>query len=331
MGFRWGVLSTAKIGLEKVIPGIQRSAFGRVTAIASRDPNQAGAAAAALGIPVAYGTYDALLADPEIDAIYNPLPNHLHVPWTKRCLEAGKPVLCEKPLALTAVEAQSLQGKVGGERVMEAFMIRHHPQWHRARALVASGALGTVRAIQVAFAYNNTDPANIRNRLEAGGGALADIGCYAVVTGRFLFAAEPLRALALVDRDPSFGTDRVSTGVLDFGAGRRLDFTVATQSVPYQRVQVYGTDCRLELEIPFNAPQAEPTRLILDDGSARDGSSIIVETIAATDQYANQADDFVRAVQTGAPLPYDLADAICNMRALDALTRSERNGRWEMV
>ena len=250
----WGVLSTAKIGWEKVIPAMQQSSLCSMDAIASRSLDSAKTWAKKLKLAKAYGSYDDLLADPAIEAIYNPLPNDLHIAWTLKAAHAGKHVLCEKPFAMNANEAAQVREVASQVHIMEAFMVRFHPQWLRARELVRSGELGDLRAVQVFFSYNNQDANNIRNRPQNGGGALYDIGCYAITAGRFLFESEPLRAIALVDRDPVFKTDRAATGLLDFGQGRRLDFTVSTQATPFQRLQAVGTQKRLEMEIPFNAP-----------------------------------------------------------------------------
>jgi predicted dehydrogenase len=328
---RWGVISTAKIGWEKVIPAMQRSEHCSIAAIASRNIASAQSWAGKLGIAKAYGSYEALLADPDIDAIYNPLPNDLHVEWTLKAAQAGKHVLCEKPFAMNAAELEQLRPLAGKVHIMEAFMVRHHPQWLRARDIVHSGELGDLRAVQVLFSYNNQNADNIRNKPENGGGALYDIGCYAIVAGRFLFGAEPLRVLALVDRDPRFGTDRLATGIADFGGGRRLDFTVSTQAVPFQRVQALGTRKRLEIEIPFNAVPGESMRLFIDDGQAIGGRAVRVETLPPCDQYTLQGDAFSRAVLGEAPLPYGLDDAVCNMRIIDALFASEKAGGWVAV
>jgi len=327
----WGILSTAKIGREKVIPAMQQGQWSHVGAIASRSLASAQQVAADLGIAKAYGSYEELLADPEIEAIYNPLPNDQHVAWTLAAARAGKHVLCEKPFAMNAQEAEQLREVAGQVHIMEAFMVRFHPQWLRARELVRSGALGELRTVQVAFSYFNRQSDDIRNRLDVGGGALYDIGCYAIVAGRFLFAAEPLRVVALLDRDPDFQTDRTVTAMLDFGAGRRLDFTVSTQSVPYQRVQALGTQRRLEMEIPFNAPLGGATRIFVDDASAPGGAYAVAETLAPCNMYTLQGDAFSRAVRREIALPYGLDDAICNMRILDALFKSGRSAQWENV
>jgi len=327
----WGVLGTARIATQKVIPAMQKSAWCEVRAIASRSLPAARAAAEALGIPVAHGSYDALLADPEIEAVYDPLPNHLHVETTLAAARAGKHVLCEKPIALDAREAARLREVAGRVHVMEAFMVRFHPQWLRTRELVRAGRVGRPMAVQTFFSFFNEDPANIRNQRAAGGGAIYDVGCYAIVSGRFVFEAEPRRAIALVDRDPRFGTDRMTSGLLDFGEGRHLAFTVSTQCARYQRVEVCGPLGRIEVRVPFNAPQGEATRLLLDDGSELDDAAATIETIPPCDQYTLEADAFSRAVRGEIELPYGVEDAVSNMRVVDALFRSEASGRWEEV
>ncbi len=328
---KWGVLSTANIGIKLVIPATQRAAGCTVAAIGSRDLVRARAAADALGIPRAYGSYEELLADPEIDAIYNPLPNHLHVDWTIRAMEAGKHVLCEKPIALNAPEAARLISarERTGRLVAEAFMVRFHPQWLRARAIVRAGGIGEVRAIQTSFAYFNTDPHNVRNMADIGGGGLYDIGCYAIATARFIFGAEPERVIASFDRDPQFGTDRMASALADFSGGRQLAFICSTQLSPYQRVQILGTRGRVEVEIPFNAPQQSACRLLIDDGSDLAGGGIHVESLPVADQYALQAEAFAQAVRGQAPWPYAIEDAVSNMQIIDAMFRSGQSGRWE--
>src|SRR5579859_875831 len=327
----WGVLSTAKIGLQRVLPGMLKSPLCEIRAIASRSADTARKAAAQLGIPKAYGSYEELLADPDIEAIYNPLPNHLHVPLTLQAAAAGKHVLCEKPIALTAAEAEQLKSAAADVLIMEAFMVRFHPQWLRARELVRSGDIAALRAVQFLFCYANTDAANIRNKADIGGGALYDIGCYPITAGRFFFEAEPLRGIALIDRDPSFRTDRLTSALVDFGGGRHLDFTVSTQCAPYQRVQLCGTRGRIEIQIPVNAPQGAQTRLFIDDGYSLDGAGIRTEIIEQSDQYMLQGETFSRAVRGEIALPYGVEDAVRSMRVIDALFRSETSGRWEEV
>jgi predicted dehydrogenase len=326
----WGVLGVAKIGVEKVIPAMQLGALTSVDAIASRDPARAKEAAAKLGIAKAYGSYEELLADPTIDAIYNPLPNELHVPWTLRALEAGKHVLCEKPIALDADEASALIAARdrSGKQVAEAFMVRFHPQWRRAHELAHSGAIGQLRAIQTFFSYHLLDPTNIRNK-PPGGGALFDIGCYAVLTARYIFGADPTRVIAALDIDPAMGTDRLTSALLEFADGRHLTFTCATQTSAHQRVTISGDKGRIEIAIPFNAPPDRPTRITIDSGADLVGGGARTEEFPTCDQYTLQGDAFSRAVLGEAPLGYAIEDAIANMRVIDALFRSGRSGRWE--
>jgi len=322
---RWGVLSTANIGMQKVLPAMQRGQLCEIVAIASRDESTAQAAAARLGIPKAYSSYEAMLADPEIDAIYNPLPNHLHVPWSIKAIEAGKHVLCEKPIGLTSVEAQQLAEVAARHphlKVMEAFMYRFHPQWQRAAEIVMSGGIGELKTINSFFSYYNDDPTNIRNRAEVGGGGLMDIGCYNISLSRFIFAAEPTRVLGLVEYDPQFKTDRLTSGILDFGHGTAT-FTCSTQLSPYQRANIYGTQGRVEIEIPVNAPPNAPCKLWYQQGSA-------IEEIVfpSVDQYTLQGDRFAAAVLNDAPVPTPLADAVANMRVIEALVTSGHGNAW---
>ncbi|MFO1324829.1 MAG: Gfo/Idh/MocA family oxidoreductase [Burkholderiales bacterium] len=327
----WGVISTAKIGRERVLPGMMKSELLEIRGIASRDYALARRTADALGIPKTYGSYHAMFDDGEIEAVYNPLPNHLHVPLTLAAAAAGKHVLCEKPIAMTAAEAGQLRAAAGKVLIAEAFMVRFHPQWLRARELVREGRIGTLRAVQMFFGYNNVDPNNVRNKADIGGGGLYDIGCYAIVAGRFFFEAEPARGVALVDRDPAFGTDRLTSALVDFGDGRRLDFTVSTQIAPHQRLQLCGSNGRIEIPIPVNAPQGAPTRIRIDDCSSLEGAGIVTETLPPSDQYMLQGETFSRAVRGEIELPYGVADAISNMRVIDALFRSETSGLWEAV
>jgi predicted dehydrogenase len=314
-----------------MVPGLLKSPLCRVVAVASRNEGAARAMAEEFGIENAYGSYEDLLADPEIDAVYNPLPNHLHVPLTLAAAAAGKHVLCEKPIAITAAEAEGLRNAPPGVLIAEAFMVRHHPQWQHVRDLIRSGEIGEPRFIQAAFSYFNADPANIRNKADIGGGGLLDIGCYAVVAGRYFFEAEPTRAIALIDRDIAFGVDRIASAIMDFGGSRQLTFTVSTQAAPHQRVQVIGTKGRIEIAIPFNAPVDKAARIFVDDCSAHGGASARLVELPPVDQYQLQGEAFSRAVRGVEPLAYGLDDAIQNMRILDALQRSEASGAWERI
>src|SRR6201996_4887217 len=327
---RWGVLSTAAIGIKKVLPAMQKGEWSAITAIASRDFSKAQESAKALGIAKAYGSYEELLADPEIEAIYNPLPNQLHVPWSIKAAEAGKHVLCEKPISLTVAEAKSLLAveQKTGVKIGEAFMVRTHPQWLRSRELIKSGRIGELRSVVGSFSYFNTDPANIRNIAEYGGGGMMDIGCYPINTSRFLFGEEPLRVSGVLENDPNFHTDRLTSAILEFPSGHAV-FTCSTQIVPYQRIQVLGTKGRIEIEIPFNAPVDKPCRLFVDDGSDLAGGGITVETLPVCDQYTIQGDEFSKAIREGRPVPVPLSDAVKNMAVIEAVFRSARSGAWE--
>jgi predicted dehydrogenase len=329
---RFGVLSTANIGLKKVIPAMQQGEFTSVAAIASRDLGKAREAAAALGIPTAYGSYEELLADPNIDAIYNPLPNNLHVPLTIKAAEAGKHVLCEKPLSMTVAEAKTLLGVRArtGVKICEAFMIRSTQQWLRVRQLLNEGRIGELRAVNALFSYFNVNPGNIRNSVETGGGGVYDIGCYCIQASRFAFKQEPRRVVGLVDRDPKMGTDRLASAILDFPSGQAI-LTCSTQLIPYQRVHFLGTRGRIEIEIPFNAPNDRPARLFVDATGDLSFSDIATETFPTADQYTLQGDAFARAVFENTEVPVPLEDSIANMAVIEAIFRSGESGQWEPV
>ncbi len=322
---RWGVLSTANIGLKKVIPAMQRGEYCEMAALASRRLQTAQAAAQQLHIPKAFGSYEQLLADPEVEAIYNPLPNHLHVPWSIKAIEAGKHVLCEKPIALTSAEARTLVDAAKAHpqlKVMEAFMYRHHPQWQRARQLVNTGKIGELRTIHSFFSYFLLDPENIRNLADIGGGGLMDIGCYNISLSRFIFNREPLRVCGTVEYDPKFRTDRLVSGLLDFGSGTAT-FTCGTQLAPYQRVNIYGTEGRVEIEIPFNAPPDRPCKMWHQHGDEID--QIVLDIC---DQYTIQGDLFSLAILNDTPVPTPLEDAVANMQVIEAIVESAKRGTW---
>ena len=327
---RWGVLSTANIGLKKVLPAMQLGQYTTVQAIASRDLAKAREAATALGIPTAYGSYEELLADPEIDAIYNPLPNQLHVPWTIKAAEAGKHVLCEKPLSLTVAEAETLLAVRArtGVKIGEAFMIRSYPQWLRLRELLNQHRIGELRSIAGFFSYFNNDPSNIRNHVESGGGGLMDIGCYLIHASRYAFAEQPSRVVGLIDRDPEMRVDRLASAILDFPGGQSI-FTCSTQMVPYQRIHFFGTLGRIEIEIPFNAPPDRPTRIFIDIGGDLFGAGIATETFPVCDQYTLQGDAFSKAVLDDTEVPVSVEDAIGNMAVIEAIFKSAASGQWE--
>ena len=327
---KWGVLGAASIAVRKVIPEMQQSEYCDVAAIASRDLSKARSAATSLKIGKSYGSYEELLGDPEIEAIYNPLPNHLHVPWSIKAMEAGKHVLCEKPIALNATEARTLLPvrDRAGVKIGEAFMVKTHPQWLRTRELIREGRIGDLRAIVGVFSYFNRDAKNVRNKPEWGGGGLMDIGCYPITMSRFMFAAEPLRVSGVLERDPEFGTDRLASAIMEFSGGHTM-FTCGTQMVPYQRMQFLGTKGRIEIEIPFNAPPNKPTRIFVDDGSDVGGAGTKIETIPPCGQYTIQGDVFSKAILEDLEVPVPLEDAIANMAVIDAIFRAAESGCWE--
>jgi predicted dehydrogenase len=327
---RWGVLGAARIATVKVIPGMQRSNDCEVTAIASRSLAKAEEATRALNIAKAYGSYEELLADPEIDVIYNPLPNHLHVPWSIRAAEAGKHVLCEKPLGMNAGEVRQLIAARDrtGVTIGEAFMVQVHPQWVRTVELVRAGRIGPLRFAMVSYGYFNAKPENIRNIPKYGGGGLMDIGCYPIKVSRMVFGEEPERVSAVMRRDPALGTDIVTAAILDYPSGP-CHFSCGTQVVPHQTVQFYGTKGRIELEIPFNALPNERSRIVIDDGRDVVGGGIEFEKFAPCDQYTLQGDAFARAVRERIPPPVPLEDSLRNMAVIDAVVRAAESGRWE--
>jgi len=326
----WGVLGVANIAVKKVLPAMQRGEWCQIAAIASRDLQKAERAAKELGIGKAYGSYEELLADPEVEAVYNPLPNHLHVPWSIKAAEAGKHVLCEKPISLTVPEAISLLRTRDrtGVKIEEAFMVRTHPQWCKAIDLVRTGKIGTLRSVMGYFSYFNRDPKNIRNIPEYGGGALMDIGCYLVYASRLIFGEEPARVVANIERDPEMGTDILTSGILHFPSGQSI-FTCSTQVAPYQRVQIIGTKGRIEIEIPFNAPIDKPCRIFRDERGDLSGRSAELLEFPVCDQYTIQGDLFSQSIREGSELAVPLEGSIRNMAVIDAIFRSADSGKWE--
>jgi len=319
---RWGIMSTARIGMDKVTPAIQKAAGCEVVAIASRDEQQAVAAAAELGIPTAYGGYEALLAADDVDAVYIPLPNDMHAEWTTRAAAAGKHVLSEKPLAMTAAQAEEmLQAcEEAGVKLAEAFMYRHHPSWVEAVRLVREGSIGELQAVQSWFSYYNDDPSNIRNRVEHGGGATMDIGCYNINLSRLLFGAEPTTIKAAVRRDPVMGIDITTSAVLEFPGGGQSTFTCSIRSEGYQRAHIFGTEGRIEIEIPFNIPPDRETRIFVTAGGDPPVAPATETMVfAPEDQYTIQAELFARAVLDDTDPVVPAADAVANMRVIEAI------------
>ena len=321
---RIGVLSTANIALEKVIPGVRRSARGEVTAIASRDIASARVAADRLEIPTAHGSYEALLSDPAVDAVYIPLPNHLHAEWTIAAARAGKHVLCEKPLAMTEADAERMAAAASDARVllMEAFMYRLHPSWLAVRDLVARGRIGRLVAVQSWFSYFNDDPMNIRNIRAIGGGALYDIGCYNVNLSRLLFADEPTTVSGWITREPTSGVDVVTSAILGFPGGVAT-FTCSTRAETDQRVHVYGTEGRISVGIPFNIPPDRPTQVFVTAGGDPPvAPATETLTFPPSDPYAAEVDVFAGAILDGTPLPFTAEDAVANLRVIERIFAS---------
>lgn len=327
---KWGILSTASLVQRRVMPALLQCEQTEVVAIASRSREKAQAFAASSHIPRAYGSYEELLADPEIEVIYNPLPNHLHVPWSIEAARKHKHVLCEKPLSLTVAEARRLL-EVRDEyniKIGEAFMVRTHPQWLRTEELVRSGRIGKLHSAFGYFSYFNVDPANTRNVLEFGGGALYDIGCYPIKTTRFVFGEEPIRVIGCIERDPSFKTDRLTSAILEYPSGQSI-FTCSTQIAYYQRMQFLGSEGRVDVEIPFNAPTDRPTRIFIDNGKDLLGTGLTTESFPVCNQFTIQADLFSIAVLENKGVPNPLEDAIANMAVIEAVFRSGTSGKWE--
>lgn len=328
---RWGILGAANIARGRMIPALRQSDRSQVLAIASRDLSTAQRAADEMSIPRAYGSYDALLADPDIDAIYNPLPNHLHVPWSIRAAEAGKHVLCEKPIAMTAAEARELMRvrDATGVQICEAFMVRSHPRWHAVKSLIAAGRIGELRMVSGHFSYAKKGAENIRSKVEWGGGALLDIGCYPIAVSRWLFDAEPIDVMATIDRDPEFGVDRHVAGILRFANGT-ASFTCSGQLALAQSMQILGTGARIDVDVPFNPPETVPTRLVLDDGRDLHGGGMETIAFEPCNQFALQGDAFVDAIRGRGVAPVSLESSIANMTVIDALFRSAESGRREV-
>jgi len=323
---RWGILSTANIGVKKVIPAMQKGELCEITAISSRDIEKAKQAANDLGIQKAYGSYEELLNDPDIDAVYNPLPNNFHVPWTIKALEAGKHVLCEKPIGMNTEEAEFLLNttkKYPMLKVMEAFMYRFHPQWQKTKSLVKEGKIGDIKIIESFFSYYNVDVENIRNKKESGGGGLMDIGCYCISFPRFILEREPVRVIGTIDYDPKMKTDRYSSALLDFSSGVVSSFSCSTQLVPYQQANILGTKGRIEIEIPVNAPSDKTTRIWSITKEKREEV-----TFPPVDQYTLQGDAFSKAIIEGSDIPTPLTDAVNNMKVIDSIIKSNETNSW---
>ena len=330
---RWGVLSTAKIARERVIPAMQQSQLCDIRGIASRDPAKAKKTADDLGIKNTYDSYEELIADPEIEAVYNPLPNHLHVPWSIRAAEAGKHVLCEKPIAMTASEARDLittRDKCG-VLIEEAFMPRHHPQWKKVRALLNGGKIGEVRAVQAAFSYHNVDPMDVRNQVKIGGGGLYDIGSYCITLTRYAFECAPSRVCAIIDYDPTYKTDRLTGAIMDFGGGRQASFLCGTQMARYQGLVIFGTKSWIRVDCPFAMPGDWRARIEIGANIYPGAPVGETEEFEATDQYMLQGEDFSSRLRTRTVGDFPLEDAVLNMEVIDAIFQSGQSHSWETI
>ncbi len=328
---RWGILGAANIAIRKVIPAMQAGKHCEILGIASRNVENAKQAANELSIPKFYGSYEALLSDSEIEAVYIPLPNHLHVEWSTKAAEAGKHVLCEKPLGLNANEVRKLiavRDKTG-VKIQEAFMVRTHPQWLAVRDLIKSGRIGTLQAMTGFFSYFNDDKTNIRNKSETGGGALLDIGCYCINISRFIFEGEPKRVSAIISKDSETKIDKLTSAILDF-PNVQASFTCSTQLVPFQRMQFFGTKGRIEVEIPFNIPLDTATRIFIDDGSDLYGKTIEVIEFEATNKFTVQGDLFSNAILDNSIQAISLEDSFKNTTVIDAVFRSAETENWEI-
>jgi predicted dehydrogenase len=326
---RWGVLSTAKIGRDFVIPALQQAQNGTLAAIASRDLAKARALAATTGAPLAFGSYEEMLASRDIDAVYIPLPTSQHVDWAVKAADAGKHVLVEKPLALRAADIAPVIAARDRNKVVvaEAFMVTYHPQWHKVRELVQGGAIGRLRHVQGAFTYHNVDPVNMRNRPELGGGALPDIGVYPTVTTRFVTGKEPLRVQARVERDAEFGTDSYSSMKAEFD-GFELSFYLSTRMAARQGMVFHGEDGWIELAAPFNAGFYGDQAVTLWNQKHTEATTF---RFPGVNQYRNQAEAFARAVAGDAAGLFTLEESVLNQRVIDACYRAGESDRWEAV
>jgi predicted dehydrogenase len=327
----WGILGAANIAVKKVIPAMQAAENCEIIAIASRNLANAKQTAHDLDIPKFYGSYEDLLADSEIEAVYIPLPNDLHLEWTIKSAEAGKHVLCEKPIGVNAAEVRKMievRNKTG-VKIQEAFMVRTHPTWLAVREIVKSGRIGDVKAVTMFFSYSNFDKTNIRNKLENGGGALFDIGCYCINLSRFIFDDEPLRISSLIERDEETKIDKLTSAMLDFPRGHAT-FTCSTQLVPYQRMQICGSKGRIEVEIPVNIPTDSVTRIFIDNGSDLLGKNIETIEFNVANQFTIQGELFSRSILENSEQVISLEDSFKNMAAIDAVFCSAETGNWEV-
>lgn len=321
---KFGVLGVSGHFLKRIVFPLMESETVEIYAIASRNIKRAQETAEKYGIPKFYGSYEELLDDPEIDAIFNPLPNHMHKEWIFKSADAKKHMLCEKPLTLDTEETNEVIEyiKDSGIKLMEAFMIRFHPKWQKAKALIDNGYIGKVRHIQTVFSYNNQDPSNIRNIKEVGGGALLDIGCYAINTARYILGKAPKRVISMIDEHPEFGTDMTTSAILDYGDAVSL-FTVSTSAFPQQQVKIFGTEGTLTVTIPFNDISEVPGKLLFENNSA--SMEIEVEPV---NQYRLMFEAYAKSIVDDTEVPLPLSDSLLNMKTIDAVFKSAKTGEW---
>ncbi|MGN6464055.1 MAG: Gfo/Idh/MocA family protein [Rhizobiaceae bacterium] len=327
--FRWGILSTAKIGRDHVIPALQDAENGVVTAVASRDRKKARALADRFGVPHAFGSYEEMLASDVVDGVYIPLPTSQHVEWAVKAADAGKHVLVEKPLALKAEDIATVIAARDRNHVLvsEAFMVTYHPQWLKVRDLITEGAIGRLRHVQGAFSYYNVDAGNMRNKPELGGGGLPDIGVYPTVATRFSTGKEPLRLQATVERDPKFGTDIYASIRAQFD-GFDLTFYCATQMAARQVMVFHGDKGFIEVHAPFNAGLYDHHRIELHNQNHTEAR---VFRFPDTRQYRLEAETFARAAQGEKVAVFTLEDSVRNVMMIDAIYRAAGHDGWEKV
>ena len=321
---KWGILSTAYIGTEHVIPAMMKSEYSEVNAIASRNYDKAKTVANKLNIPKYYGTYEELLKDNEIEAVYIPLPNHLHVPWAIKCLEAGKHVLVEKPIGLSSEEAQKLleeSKKYPNLKIMEAFMYKFHPQWIKVKQLVDEGEIGTLRNIQSSFSFYDDNPESITNKSEMGGGSLMDIGCYPISLSRLLFNSEPKKISGMVEIHHEFKVDVLASAILEFENGYSSFFS-STLLEENQKVEIFGTKGKIEILVPFNPEENIPAKILL----TKDSKETEIQ-FERCNQYTIQADLFSKAILENGKVPTSLYDSIHNMKVIEKIIESSNLGK----
>ena len=324
---RFGVLGVSNHFYKRIVLPLQKAKNCEVVAMASRNPIKSKEAAQEFDIPIFALSYDELISSDEVDAIYIPLPNHLHSEWTIKALEAGKPVLCEKPLAMDAQEAKQMADlsiKLGVP-LMEGFMYRFHPLWQHIRNIIRTNQIGQINAIHTIFSYNNPSPTNIRNIKEYGGGALMDIGCYAISVPRFLLGREPKKVMATMVKHPEFKTDMHTSALLDFG-DVNASFFVSTGSEAFQKVEIIGSAGTITVPIPFNTYVDTPSTITVNTGQGERKVEF-----PTCDPYGIMFDAFSESLIEQKPVPVPIEDAIHNMKVVDAVVASAKSGTWEIV